>query len=231
VRLAKRYHPKKAEPALQAWWEEQGTHHFLHDRPGPVYAIDSPPATVSGNLHLGHAYSYTQTDFSARFWRMCGHNVFYPMGFDDNGLPTGHYVTKTTGIIATDVGRKAFTQLCLDAGKKAGQDYQALWQRLALSIDWRHTYRTIGPRALRIAQHSFIELYQQGSIYRSKAPSIWCPTCQTAIAQAELDDLDRNSTFYTLAFQLEGGQRLPIATTRPESLCLSIQMTFGMPGW
>ena len=224
MKLAKRYHPTRAEPALQARWAEQGTHHFQRNRPGPVYAIDTPPATVSGNLHLGHAYSYTQTDFAARFWRMCGHNVFYPMGFDDNGLPTGHYVTETTGITANDVGRREFTQLCLDAGDQAGQDYRALWQRLALSIDWRHTYRTIDAQSLRIAQHSFIELYRQGSIYRRLAPSIWCPRCQTAIAQAELDDLDRSSTFYTLAFQGEDGSQLAIATTRPELLpaCVAI---------
>ncbi len=224
MKLSKRYNPGTAEPALQARWQEQGTYHFVPERDGPVYAIDTPPATVSGHLHLGHAYSYTQTDFAARFWRMNRHNVFYPMGYDDNGLPTGRYVEKTTGLTVHDVGRSAFVQMCLAAGEEAGREYEALWKRLGLSVDWRHTYRTIDRPSMRIAQHAFIALYKRGRVYRTKAPSIWCPECQTAIAQAELDDLDRETVFYTLAFRLQGGQPLPIATTRPELLpaCVAV---------
>jgi valyl-tRNA synthetase len=222
--LSKRYNPRTAEPELQAWWKEQGVYRFPPRSDAPVYSIDTPPATVSGHLHMGHAYSFTQTDFYARFWRMSGHNVFYPMGYDDNGLPTGYYVEKATGSTARDMGRKAFIKKCLAMGEEAAQEYRALWERLGLSIDWRHTYRTIGKRSLRASQHSFIELYEKGLIYRSKAPAIWCPKCRTAIAQAELDDLDRESVFYTLAFHLENGEILPIATTRPELLpaCVAV---------
>ncbi|MFN2129150.1 MAG: valine--tRNA ligase [Anaerolineae bacterium] len=222
--LPRRYNPRTAEPRLQAWWERNGTYRFSRDGSGPVYAIDTPPATVSGHLHLGHTYSYTQTDLIARFWRMRGHRVFYPMGYDDNGLPTGRYVEKETGRTASELGRAAFAQLCVEMGREAGLEYEALWKRLALSVDWNYTYRTISDQAVRIAQLSFIQLYESGLAYRSDAPAIWCPECRTAIAQAELDDLERESTFYTLPFQLEDGATLPIATTRPELLpaCVAI---------
>ena len=221
--LPRRYNPRTVEPELQAWWEEHGIYHFARHGAGDVYAIDTPPATVSGHLHLGHAYSYTQTDFVARFWRMNGHRVFYPMGYDDNGLPTGRYVERETGRTAAEIGPQAFAELCLDLGRQAGLEYESLWKRLGLSVDWRHTYRTISARAVRIAQYSFIQLYERELIYRSDAPAIWCPECRTAIAQAELDDLERASTFYTLPFALHNGV-LHVATTRPELLpaCVAI---------
>jgi valyl-tRNA synthetase len=224
VALPRRYNPRTAEPALQAWWEQNDTYRFPRDGSGLVYAIDSPPATVSGHLHLGHAYSYTQTDFAARFWRMRGRRVFYPMGFDDNGLPTGRYVEEETGKTASALGREAFAQLCVEIGREAGLEYEALWKRLGLSVDWRHTYRTISEQAVRIAQLSFLQLNEKDLVYRSDAPAIWCPECRTAIAQAELDDLERESVFYTLPFQLENGATLPIATTRPELLpaCVAV---------
>ena len=224
MNLPKRYNPRTAEPELQAWWEEQGTHRFLPDHPGPVFSIDTPPATVSGKLHLGHTYSYTQTDFVARFWRMNGCNVFYPMGCDDNGLPTGRYVEKRLGVTARDLGKQAFFDHCLEIGEQAGQEYAALWKRLGLSVDWRHTYRTIDDRSRRYSQHSFLQLYRAGLVYRSQAPAIWCPECGTAIAQAELHDLDRESVFYTLAFGLDDERARPIATTRPELLpaCVAV---------
>ncbi len=222
--LPRRYDPRMEEPRLQSWWEEQGIYHFPRHGTGTVYAIDTPPATVSGHLHLGHAYSYTQTDFVARFWRMNGRRVFYPMGYDDNGLPTGRYVERETGSSVSDIGREAFAQLCLELGRQAGLEYEALWKRLGLSVDWRYTYRTISEPAVRIAQLSFIRLYEKGLVYRSNAPAIWCPECQTAIAQAEMDDLERASTFYTLPFPLADGRVLHIATTRPELLpaCVAI---------
>jgi valyl-tRNA synthetase len=155
---------------------------------------------------------------------MSGYNVFYPMGYDDNGLPTGRLVEKLTGRTARDMDREAFVEQCRTIGGQYGAEYEALWKRLGLSVDWRHTYRTIDDRAVRISQHSFVKLYEKGRIERRKAPTIWCPECRTAIAQAELDDLERTSTFYTLAFRLEEGPILPIATTRPELLpaCVAV---------
>jgi len=122
--LPRRYNPRTDEPRLQERWDESGVYRFPRDGTGPVYAIDTPPATVSGHLHLGHTYSYTQTDFVARFWRMNGHRVFYPMGYDDNGLPTGRYVEKETGRTESEVGPEAFAQLCLEMGRQAGLQYE-----------------------------------------------------------------------------------------------------------
>ena len=222
--LPKRYNPKTAEPALQTQWQADGTYHFDPNSDAPGFSIDTPPPSVSGHLHLGHVYSYSQTDFIARFFRMNGRNLFYPMGFDDNGLPTERLVERREGVRATDIGRQAFIELCLKVSEETEGQYRDLWQRLGLSIDWRYTYRTIDDNSRRLAQWSFLDLHKKGLAYRQKSPAIWCPECQTAIAQAELNDLERDSTFYTLAFTLEDGTTLPIATTRPELLpaCVAV---------
>lgn len=222
--LSKQYDPSKAEPMLVEGWQSDGIYHFSLEQDGPVYSIDTPPPTVSGNLHLGHVYSYSHADFLARFWRMNGYRVFYPMGYDDNGLPTERLVEKRLGITAASMPREAFIQHCLQVSKVAELDYQRLWQRLGLSIDWRYTYRTIDERSRKVSQHSFLELFQKGLVYRAEAPAIWCPECQTSIAQADLNDLDRQSEFVTLKFLLDDQAVLPVATTRPEllSACVAV---------
>jgi len=222
--LSRRYDPATAEPALRDFWQREGIYHFDRANQRPSYAIDTPPPTVSGKLHLGHTYSYSHTDFMARFWRMNGYNVFYPMGYDDNGLPTERLVEKRMGITAPQVGRAAFIEKCLEVSEEAEKDYQALWQRLGLSIDWRYSYRTIDEQSRKTSQWSFLDLFKKGLAYRREAPTIWCPECRTAIAQAELNDLERASEFVTLAFTLEDGATLPIATTRPELLpaCVAV---------
>jgi valyl-tRNA synthetase len=222
--LPKHYHPNAVEPRLQSFWQEAGVYHFYPEAEGPVYSIDTDPPTVSGNLHLGHAYSYSHTDFIARFWRMNGFNVFYSMGYDDNGLPTERLVERRLGFTAIDVGRKAFIEKCLEVSEEEEKNYEDLWQRLGLSIDWRYTYRTIDELSRRTSQLSFLDLYRKGLAYRREAPAIWCPECRTAIAQAELNDLERESEFVTFAFSLEDGSTLPIATTRPELLpaCVAV---------
>ncbi|WIG60088.1 MAG: Valyl-tRNA synthetase [Ktedonobacterales bacterium] len=224
--LAKQYDPGAIEPEMQAFWQRERVYDFALDDTtrAPVYAIDTPPPTVSGHLHLGHVYSYSHTDFLARFRRMRGDNVYYPMGFDDNGLPTERLVEKRYGVTAPQIGRAAFIAKCLEVSEEAEQDYQALWRRLGLSIDYCYTYRTIDDNARRTSQWSFLDLHRKGLVYRQDAPAIWCPECQTAIAQAELSDLERETTFYTLAFRFADGETLPIATTRPELLpaCVAV---------
>jgi valyl-tRNA synthetase len=221
---AKTYDPQTVEPRLSERWQREGIYQFDRASDRPVYAIDTPPATVSGHLHLGHAYSYSHADFMARFWRMRGYNIFYPMGFDDNGLPTERLVEKRLGITAQQVGRQTFIERCLEVGIEAEEEYRTLWQRLGLSIDWRFSYRSIDTLSRRTSQQSFLDLYRKGLAYRQEAPTIWCPECQTAIAQAELNDQERQTTFYTLAFTLPDGVTLPIATTRPELLpaCVAV---------
>jgi valyl-tRNA synthetase len=222
--LPKRYNPRTSEPAIQDQWKKESTYCFNPNSDKPVFSIDTPPATVSGKLHLGHTYSYSHPDFIARFWRMNGHNVFYPMGYDDNGLPTDRLVERQIGMSAREIGRTSFIKKCLQTSAEAEDEYQELWQRLGLSIDWRFTYRTIDDNSRHIAQLSFLKLFKQGLIYRKEAPTIWCPDCQTAVAQAELDDIESTSEFVTIHFQLENGNLLPIATTRPELLpaCVAI---------
>jgi valyl-tRNA synthetase len=222
--LPKRYNPKTAEPRILSQWQEQGTYHFDPNQPDNQAIIDTPPPTVSGHLHLGHVYSYSHPDFMARYWRMTGRNVLYPMGFDDNGLPTERLVERLLDVRAAEIGRQAFIEKCLQVSEESEKDYQDLWQRLGLSIDWRYTYRTIDQNTRRLSQLSFLDLYQKGLAYRSQAPAIWCPECRTAIAQAELNDLERESEFVTLDFRLENGETLPIATTRPELLpaCVAV---------
>ena len=222
--LQKKYLPGQVEPRLMEIWHAGKIYQFDAQADAPVFSIDTPPPTVSGNLHLGHVYSYTHPDIIARFWRMRGYNVYYPMGYDDNGLPTERLVEKQLGITAQQVGRKEFIEQCLKVSEAAIQDYKTLWKRAGLSVDWRYTYRTIDQRSRRICQLSFIELYRQGLAYRRESPAIWCPECRTSIAQAELNDLERESELVNLSFELEDGRILPIATTRPEMLpaCVAI---------
>jgi valyl-tRNA synthetase len=222
--MPRRYDPTVMEPRIQAYWQEQHAYDFQPESDVPIYSIDTPPPTVSGQLHLGHVYSFSQTDFIARFWRMNGYNVFYPMGYDDNGLPTERLVEKRQGVTAQQVGRSAFIRRCLEVSEEAERDYRALWTRLGLSVDWRYSYRTIDDLSRQTSQLSFLRLYNEGRAYRQQAPTIWCPECHTAIAQAELNDLERASEFVTLAFTFADGAPLPIATTRAELLpaCVGI---------
>ena len=205
------------EERCQLQWKERGTYDFRADGK-EVFSIDTPPPTVSGKLHMGHVYSYCHADFLARFWRMNGRAVFYPMGYDDNGLPTEHLVERELGQQAQDIGVDAFGQQCLAIGAESSGEYEALWRRLGLSVDWSLSYRTIGARAQRLAQWSFIDLYEKGYIYRREAPVLWCTRCQTAIAQAELEERQRASVFCELVFRGKAGDALHIATTRPELL-------------
>jgi valyl-tRNA synthetase len=224
MNIAKRYNPATREPEILAAWADSGVYEFDRGSDAPIFSIDTPPPTVSGHLHLGHVYSYSHADFVARFKRMRGCNIFYPMGFDDNGLPTGRLVERRLGKKAQEIGREAFIEHCLAFSEEAEEAYRDLWKRLGLSIDWRYTYRTIDEQSRRIAQLSFLDLFEKGLAYRQKAPAIWCPECGTALAQADLDDLERQTTFYTLVFSTADGEKLPIATTRPELLpaCVAV---------
>ena len=219
--LPKRYDARTTEQKWVLDWAKEAVYSFPCAG-GPVYSIDTPPPTVSGDLHMGHCYSYSQADFYARFRRMRGDRVFYPMGWDDNGLPTERLVEKTLGITAKQSG--AFLEAIAATSQKLEMDYERVWKRLGLSVDWDHTYSTISPAARRIAQYSFIELCKKGRVYRSSSPTLWCPSCKTAVAHAELADIQRESTMFTLVFRLDDGGTVPISTTRPELLpaCVAI---------
>src|SRR5690242_3884248 len=222
--LPNRYNFHEAEPRLARLWAEANLYAFDPHGSGPIFTIDTPPPTVSGELHIGHCYSFTQTDVLARYHRMRGERVFYPMGFDDNGLPTERFAEKTFQRKATEMERDEFIKRCRELAAQTEDRFESLWRRLGLSVDWNYRYSTISPEAQRTSQWSFIQLYQAGRAYAQLAPTLWCPECQTAIAQAEVDDTTLPTQFSTLAFRLHDDSILPIATTRPELLpaCVAI---------
>jgi len=223
--LSPRYDAKEVEPRLQAWWTKHDISMFEPKSKKPVFSIDTPPLTMSGLLHMGHLIGYVPTDFIARFRRMTGHNVFYPMCFDSNGLPTERYVEKLRNIKGSAMARDEFIKICLEEVEKGEAGFRRILNSLGMSYDWKQLYSTISQFGVRISQHSFIDLYKQGRVYRQEGPVTWCTSCRTAIAQAELEDQNRSSQLNTLAFELRGKkEKLNIATTRPELLaaCVAI---------
>jgi valyl-tRNA synthetase len=223
--MNKRYDHKLYEPLAQKKWHDEQTYK-LEKHPGPLYSVDTPPPTVSGSLHIGHLFSYTQTDILARYKRMNGFSVYYTLGFDDNGLPTERYVEKKNNVRAHKIGRSAFITLCLQETEHAEKQFQALWQHMGLSVDWDFCYSTISPRARKISQESFIRLFKKKLIYRKYEPALYCTTCRTSVAQAELDDVEKASVFNTIVFHLEDGTPLFIGTTRPELLSSCVALLY-----
>lgn len=215
--MDKRYDSSAAQAKLRAQWEQQKTY-SIDTNPGKLYSIDTPPPTVSGALHIGHIFSYTQTDINARYKRMSGYSVFYPFGFDDNGLPTEKFVEKKTKARPHELGRSKFIELCLEQTQEAEAQFKSLWQHIGLSVDWDYWYSTISKETRRISQLSFLKLYKDGYIYQKDEPAIYCPTCRTTVAQAELDDHDAPSFFNDIIFKTKEGNELVIGTTRPELL-------------
>jgi valyl-tRNA synthetase len=232
------------KPALEGleakWmqrWEDTGVYRFDRTRPrAEVYAIDTPPPTVSGSLHVGHVFSYTHTDIIARFHRMRGKAVFYPMGWDDNGLPTERRVQNYFGVRCDpslpydpafqppaapgkqpiSVSRPNFIELCTKLTAEDEKAFEALWRYLGLSVDWGMTYATIDRRAQRISQISFLRLFHQGHAYQLEAPTLWDVDFRTAVAQAELEDREQPGAYHRIEFTRQDGQPIAIETTRPE---------------
>ena len=218
--LAKKYNAAESEAKWQKFWQEKGIYRFSEGSKAPVYSIDTPPPTVNGRIHIGHIFSYSQAEVMARYKRMKGFNVFYPFGFDDNGLPTERLVENTHGIKAHETTREHFTELCLGETKELEKQFKKLFISAGFSCDWEHEYSTISPKAQKTSQKSFIDLYRKKKVYFSEAPALWCPECRTAIAQAELETKEIPSLFNYLKFYIEGeaDQYVEIATTRPELL-------------
>ena len=215
--MEKRYDFQKHEKETQEFWEREGIYRFSPDAPGRVYSIDTPPPTVSGSLHIGHLFSYAQAEMIARFHRMQGENVYYPFGFDDNGLPTERLVEREKKLRARDLPHADFTELCRETASRYEADFRQLFQSLGFSVDWDLQYETASPETQLLSQKLFLELARQGKAYCREAPVLWCTECRTSIAQAELDTRETDSVFYTLPFSC-GETVLPVATTRPELL-------------
>ena len=219
---------KSVEEKWKSFWEKEGI--FKTDFKKKIgFSIDTPPPTVSGKMHIGHAFSYAQQDFIARFRRMLladkNEVVFYPFGTDDNGLPTERLVEKINNVKSKNMSRAEFIELCLKTLKDVTPGFVQDWKNVGMSCDFSKIYSTIDKNSRKLSQRSFIELYNKKSIYKKEFPTIWCPECQTSIAQAELEDKDEKSLFFTLKFSVpELKQDLLIATTRPELLeaCVAV---------
>ena len=225
-------------------WEAVGTYSFDATKPRTeVFAIDTPPPTVSGSLHMGHVFSYTHTDTLARFWRMSGKAVFYPMGWDDNGLPTERRVQNFYGVACDSnvayvkdleppfrgnptkdhqpvpVSRPNFIELCEELTHQDEKIFEDLFRRLGLSVDWNYLYATIDERSRRASQRAFLRNLARGEAYSQEAPTLWDVDFKTAVAQAELEDRERPGAYHTLAFhKSDGSEDILIDTTRPELL-------------
>ena len=222
--MEKQYNPQKTEKEIYSFWGKEKIYKFDPKKKGPFFAIDTPPPTISGNMHLGHAFSYSQQDFIARYHRLKGENVFYPFGTDDNGLPTEKLVEKLNNVRIFDFEREEFTKLCQKTLSKIRPDFVRDWKKIGISSDFELSYSTISKDVQKLSQYFFIDLYKKGRVYRKKSPTLWCPKCQTAIAQADLEDKKEETFFNYIKFQLEDGEKITIATTRPELLssCVAV---------
>jgi valyl-tRNA synthetase len=224
-------------------WQTDGTYRFRREATrADVYSIDTPPPTVSGSLHVGHVFSYTHTDVVARYQRMQGKEVYYPMGWDDNGLPTERRVQNYFGVRcdpslpyvenftppyeggdnksskAADqvpISRKNFIELCEKLTAEDELQFEALWRQLGISVDWDQTYQTISPSAQKVSQQAFLNNLSRGEAYQSMAPTLWDVTFRTAVAQAELEDRDQPGAYHRIGFDGPNG-KVFIETTRPE---------------
>lgn len=241
-----RVSPDGLEERWAQAWEDDQVYAFNPDTTREqVFSIDTPPPTASGSLHVGHVFSYTHTDVLARYQRMRGRNVFYPMGWDDNGLPTERRAQNYYGVRcdpsldydpdftpphhgdaksvkASDqvpVSRRNFIELCEQLTVEDEKQFEALWRRLGLSVDWSHSYQTIGTDTQKVAQWAFLKNLERGEAYQQAAPGLWDVTFHTAVAQAEVESREYPGDYHALAFDRVGAEgSVVIETTRPELL-------------
>jgi len=221
------YVSKDIEQKWQKYWLENKTGKWDKNiSREDSFIIDTPPPTISGKLHMGHIYSYTQTDIMARFMRMSGKNVFYPMGWDNNGLPTERLVEKQRKIRATDMSREEFTKICFEVIHEAKKDYKSLFCSIGLSVDWDQEYETISDSSKKISQMSVLDLFKKDQLYRQEQPTLWDVADQTALAQAEVEEKEQMGKMWEIPFFAEDGSEIVIATTRPELLgaCVALMI-------
>ncbi len=217
--LDKKYNALEKEKKWQDYWQENEIYRFEKGSNKPIYSIDTPPPTVNGKIHMGHLSSYTHIEVVARHHRMKGENVYFPLGFDDNGLPTERFVEEKYKKKAHQMPRAEFVDLCLQTTKELESEFHALYKGAGFSCNLKENYSSISKRSQEISQKSFLELYKKGYLYHAEAPALWCTECQTAVAQSELENQDIASTFNYLKFYVEGSDEfVVVATTRPEML-------------
>lgn len=231
-KLPDRYDAKTREKFWQKHWAEKQIYKWQNDKPkAETFVIDTPPPTVSGLLHMGHVFSYTQADFVARFQRMLGKDVFYPMGFDDNGLPTERLVEKIiekkAGVYEAENGHGSFVKKCREVVDEAEKEFEALFNEIALSVDWEQKYQTISPESQKISQASFVDLYRKNLVEKKFEPVFWDISDRTALAQADLIDKEVEGVMNEVEFSIDGSdEKIIIMTTRPELLpaCVAVMV-------
>ncbi|MEJ7582873.1 MAG: class I tRNA ligase family protein [Acidimicrobiales bacterium] len=234
------------EEKWDAWWEEAATFRFDRSKTrAEVYSIDTPPPTASGTLHIGHVLSYTHTDLIARYQRMRGREVFYPIGWDDNGVPTERRVENYYGVRCdpslpydpafappeqpgkdfVTTSRRNFVELCLTLTTEDEKLFETTWRRLGLSVDWSRLYQTVSSDARATAQRGFLRNLARGEAYLAEAPTLWDVTFRTAVSQAELEDRDSPSASHRIAFhRTNGSDPVAVETTRPELLAACVAL-------
>lgn len=224
--LPKKYKPEEQETHWQQFWEKENIFAFdlenTNDKKKKIFSIDTPPPTISGKMHIGHAFSYTQQDIVARYKRMSGFNVYFPFGTDDNGLPTERLVEKKKGVKGTKMPRHEFVKLCQETIKEERVDFVQDWKNIGMSCDWNYTYSTVSDHVRKISQQSFLNMYKKDRVYKKQAPVMWDPFLQTAIAQAELEEKEVQSQFNHIIFKTNENKDIIIATTRPELLAACV---------
>lgn len=252
LNLSAHFNVLEAEEKWARFWDEWQIYYYNEMRPRTeTFVVDTPPPTVSGSLHVGHVFSYTHTDVIVRYQRMCGRNIFYPMGWDDNGLPTERRVQNYFNVrydakapyepglkleAASSkeqkenppriVSRANFIELCLQLTREDEKAFMSLWRRLGLSVDWRQEYSTIDSHCRKTAQISFIDLYRKGHVYSLEAPFMWDVDFQTAVAQAEIEDHNQPGFLHHVRFGVkDSDEHFTIATTRPELLPACVGVT------
>ncbi|MDX6234070.1 MAG: valyl-tRNA synthetase, partial [Nocardioidaceae bacterium] len=233
------------EATWSARWAELGTYTFDRTKTREeIFSIDTPPPTVSGSLHVGHVFSYTHTDLIARYQRMRGKEVFYPMGWDDNGLPTERRVQNFYGVRCdpslpyepgftppetpdakrqVPVSRRNFVELCNELVEEDEKVFEQLWRTLGLSVDWSQQYTTIGDESQVVSQRAFLRNVARGEAYQQDAPTLWDVTYQTAVAQAELEAREYPGAYHRVAFHGSGSPVI-IETTRPELIAACVAL-------
>ncbi|MEE9278802.1 MAG: valine--tRNA ligase [Myxococcota bacterium] len=245
--IPNKYNHAAVERSWRDHWEAQGLYRWDPARPREdTFVVDTPPPTVSGSLHVGHVFSYTHQDLIVRYQRMRGKNICYPMGWDDNGLPTERRVQDAFGIRPNpglpydpawqprrdkgkeepveEISRRNFVEACALVTEEDEAAFEELWRNLGLSVDWQQQYATIDAHCRRMAQLSFLDLVEKGQVYQSLTPVMWDVDLKTAVAQAEIEDRERPGAYHDVRFEIAGGGELVISTTRPELLgaCIAV---------
>jgi len=244
--LPKKYDHKIVEDKWKSRWTDLGVYKYDAARSRQeTFVVDTPPPTVSGSLHVGHVFSYTHTDLIVRYKRMCGMNIMYPMGWDDNGLATERRVQNKLGIQCNpelpynaswkprdvvkdgereEVSRQNFIEACALVTGEDEKAFEDLWRTLSLSVDWSENYATVDKHCIRTSQYSFLDLYKKGQVYNAESATMWDVDFKTALAQADIEDRPKTGNYHDIRFGIEEGGEFTISTTRPELLvaCVAV---------